>query len=128
VLIPLGKTFIEIRGITSRDAAMLAKPGCLHTRCVVCGAPRENNHHDPPRSRIPKKFHALIPRFSLCGAGNACGCHGLAHHNAGSLTPEWSGRGWYAVADERGAALINGRRALYGKPPITPGEPFRLGE
>lgn len=52
-------------------------------RCAVCGrAWPLNRHHVVPRSkgelwvggrRLPK------PTVTLCGNGNASGCHGLAH-------------------------------------------------
>lgn len=51
--------------------------------CVVCGAARPlNQHHVVPRSRGElyrdgKKLEK--PTLTLCGHGNASGCHGEAH-------------------------------------------------
>lgn len=43
--------------------------------CAVCGKKAENRHHVIPRSHGGKDG----PIISLCGFGNASGCHGKAH-------------------------------------------------
>lgn len=128
-------------GVNHIDLEKLAMPGLVRLWCVSCGCRggvlldshsrivesiQTNLHHDPPRSRIPKKHHILIPLLTFCGSGNASGCHGLAHHNHGSLRTYPDGDRWTAVADERAALQINERRTFSGRKPIEPGVPFFL--
>lgn len=51
-------------------------------RCVVCGAPAHDQHHVVRRG-AGKMYRGGIevpkPTLTLCGSGNASGCHGLAH-------------------------------------------------
>ena len=71
--------------------------------CAICGRTWPlNRHHVPPRSagnayrdgrRVPH------PTITLCGSGNASGCHGLAHHRRlhfRNVDGEW----WYLLTDE----------------------------
>lgn len=50
-----------------------AAPSVRRDWCVVCGRPATNMHHVIPNDRK----HS--PALSLCGMGNASGCHGAAH-------------------------------------------------
>lgn len=50
-----------------------AAPSVRRDWCVVCGKPATNMHHVIPNDRK----HS--PALSLCGMGNASGCHGAAH-------------------------------------------------
>lgn len=62
---------------------LMDAPSVELDRCAVCGrAWPLNRHHVVPRSKgelwrdgrkVPK------PTVTLCGSGNASGCHGLAH-------------------------------------------------
>lgn len=52
---------------------MYAAPSVRREWCVVCGRPATNMHHVIPNDRR----HS--PALSLCGMGNASGCHGAAH-------------------------------------------------
>lgn len=118
----------KLSSLSPRDRAMLDHRGLpasdTEHRCVFCGAPCTDSHHEPPRSRLPKREQHRLPRFAACGFGNTRGCHGLLHHNGGALTIlEPFGREWFAVADARAAAHINTRR----KRPIAPGVAFPIG-
>lgn len=52
-------------------------------RCVVCGASAPLNQHHVVRRSAGKLYrHGMEvpkPTLTLCGSGNASGCHGLAH-------------------------------------------------
>lgn len=107
------------------DDRYLGTASVIADRCIVCGARPAEGHHEPPRSRFPGR-EAEIPVFSLCGPGNAGGCHALAHRNGGTLTikPTNDSRWTHAVADERAAAAINRRRKAHGLKPVKPGIEF----
>lgn len=109
-----------------RDAAWLDAPSVLSYLCIFCGATATNNHHHPPRGRFHKHDEHRVPRLSVCGMGNASGCHGLLHHNGGTLTPRVPTDSRYcdAIADEKAAADINRRRKRNGLRPIRAGVPF----
>ena len=53
--------------------------------CAVCGATWPLNRHHIVRRGAGKlfRFGAEVPKptITLCGSGNASGCHGLAHQN-----------------------------------------------
>lgn len=53
--------------------------------CVVCGRTHPLNQHHVVRRGAGKLYRAGIevpkPTLTLCGMGNASGCHGLAHQN-----------------------------------------------
>lgn len=52
-------------------------------RCVVCGAPAPLNQHHVVRRGAGKLYKGGVevpkPTLTLCGSGNASGCHGKAH-------------------------------------------------
>lgn len=54
-------------------------PSVRRDYCVVCGKPATNNHHVIPNCRHETRDHPESPTLSLCGMGNASGCHGMAH-------------------------------------------------
>lgn len=54
-------------------------PSVRREWCVVCGRPAQNDHHVIPGHRHKTKNYPESPTLSLCGMGNASGCHGLAH-------------------------------------------------
>lgn len=64
-------------------AETMGAPSVKAPFCVVCGrASPLNQHHVVPRSRGSlwrdgKRLEA--PTVTLCGMGNASGCHGAAH-------------------------------------------------
>lgn len=55
----------------------------LEHRCVICGRPATDLHHMVPRSagELFDEYSRKLkkPTIRLCGSGNMCGCHGLAH-------------------------------------------------
>ena len=105
--------------LAPRDASFMKAHGVERPFCVLCGQPFPDKHHEPPRGRIPKRFQAAIPLFSLCGPGNTAGtCHGLVHHNGGSVRIELTDRAWVFVLDSSAELRINVRRAKRGLPPI----------
>lgn len=54
---------------------MMDAPSLKRPWCVVCGKPATNLHHVIPKSHGGKDG----PVLSLCGMGNASGCHGKFH-------------------------------------------------
>lgn len=56
-----------------------AAPSVRRVWCVVCGRPAQNDHHVIPGARHATREHPESPTLSLCGLGNASGCHGAAH-------------------------------------------------
>ena len=63
---------------------MMGKPSVKADRCLVCGAASPlDQHHVVPRS-AGKAYDGSgrelrKPTLTLCGPGNAGGCHGAAH-------------------------------------------------
>ena len=67
-------------------------------RCMVCGRPATNAHHEPPkgiggvkewRLETPKGPRLLRPALiALCGSGTT-GCHGMRHRNELAFRWEW---------------------------------------
>lgn len=63
---------------------MMGRPSVKADRCLVCGAASPlDQHHVVPRS-AGKAYDETgrelrKPTVTLCGPGNAGGCHGLAH-------------------------------------------------
>lgn len=53
------------------------KPSIVSDRCVFCGRPATEQHHIVYRSQGGTK----LPTVSVCGWGNADGCHGLLHQH-----------------------------------------------
>lgn len=58
---------------------MYTAPSVRREWCVVCGRPAQNDHHVIPGARHATREHPESPTLSLCGMGNASGCHGAAH-------------------------------------------------
>lgn len=69
--------------------AMMALPSIEGRCCPFCGKPATNRHHIVPRSA--GGHHG--PTVTVCGMGNASGCHGLLHGGRLHLRP--SGDGWW---------------------------------
>ena len=69
--------------------AMMALPSIESAVCPFCGRPASNRHHIVPRSQGGKDG----PTVTVCGFGNAAGCHGLLHAHRLHLRP--SGDGWW---------------------------------
>ena len=105
--------------IPHAERMFLGRESALDAYCVLCGTPYPDQHHEPPRSRIPKALHKLIPRFSLCGPGNTAGtCHGMAHRNGGTVITEVADEGYWFRFDPRAEGHINERRRKNGLPEI----------
>ena len=53
--------------------------------CVICGRVRPLNNHHMVRRGAGRMYvdgrELEKPVITLCGIGNTCGCHGLAHAN-----------------------------------------------
>ncbi len=63
---------------------MMGRPSIIRDRCCVCGEGGHLEQHHVVRRSAGKLFdesgHELkAPTVTLCGRGNTCGCHGLAH-------------------------------------------------
>ena len=55
--------------------ALYSAPSIRTAYCVFCGRPATNQHHVVPRSQGGTDGATL----SVCGLGNASGCHGKLH-------------------------------------------------
>ena len=74
---------------------LMDAPTIRADHCIVCGATFPlNQHHIVPRSAgklySPSGREIVKPTITLCGYGNASGCHGKAH--AGRLHFRYKGR------------------------------------
>lgn len=91
---------------------LMRGPSVETVRCAVCGrAGRLERHHIVRRSAGRMYRHGVEapkPTVTLCGLGNAGGCHGLAHANR--LHFRWvegpAGRDW--CGGESMAYTVNG--------------------
>lgn len=63
--------------MTLYERELMDKPSYRSESCPVCGRPATNQHHVVYRSHGGGNG----PTISLCGFGNASGCHGLAHRH-----------------------------------------------
>lgn len=81
--------------MTHDERDLLGLPSHDSVRCLACGGWANNHHHVIPKRMggRNKAIERLIPTVSLCGFGNASGCHGLAH--AGKLRFWYDGE-WHA--------------------------------
>lgn len=63
---------------------MLA-PSIVLYHCAICGKTYPLNQHHIVRRGAGKLYQHGVemkkPTITLCGSGNASGCHGLAHQN-----------------------------------------------
>lgn len=85
-------------------------------RCAVCGATWPLNQHHVVRRGAGRLYERGVevpkPTITLCGSGNASGCHGLAHANRlhfrwvepeerfNRPTPQGSGHWEWILCDE----------------------------
>lgn len=71
---------------------LMGKPSLKLDRCAVCGKAYPLNQHHIVRRGAGKLFNdrgeVKKPTITLCGSGNASGCHGLAHQ--GRLFFRWA--------------------------------------
>ena len=93
---------------------LLDKPSVIPDEpvCVVCGRwGATNEHHVIPKGMGGRKadYEKRIPRFLVCGNGNASGCHKKFHDS--KLHAKWHD-GWEiketAVPTKRIDALMDG--------------------
>lgn len=68
---------------------MMDMPSIKSEFCPFCGKPATENHHIVPRSQGGLKG----PTVSVCGWGNATGCHGMLHKHIIHLRP--GKNGWW---------------------------------
>lgn len=55
---------------------LYSAPSIETVRCPFCGRPATNRHHIVPRSQGGRDGATV----TVCGMGNASGCHGKFHH------------------------------------------------
>lgn len=82
----LRKKEAEERGVprwmSEHDAHLLDKPSVdQEPYCAVCGRPATNRHHviEKGMGGVSRELERRIPKVTLCGMGNASGCHGKVH-------------------------------------------------
>lgn len=72
---------------------LMQAPTIRRSRCAICGATYPLNQHHLVKRSAGKLYRngAEVPKptITLCGSGNASGCHGKAH--AGLLHFRWVG-------------------------------------
>ena len=70
--------------LNRQQRELLDKPSIESDVCAVCGAKATNRHHVLIKGMggLPKSIESRIPLIPLCGMGNTCGCHKLAHDYA----------------------------------------------
>ena len=89
---------------------LMGKPSIESPYCPFCGKPATNRHHIVPRSAGGKNG----PTVTVCGMGNASGCHGKLHSHTLHLRYE---DGWeYLETEEptkyQTASEMDGWRAV----------------
>ena len=69
------------------EKALFYAPSLVSDTCVICGKPATNQHHVVFRSQGGSDGATV----SVCGFGNASGCHGKLHHRTLHLryTDRW---------------------------------------
>lgn len=91
------------------------------SRCCLCHSKANNNHHEPPKGEVGDHDDTI----TLCGTGNADGCHGLAHHNGGGIhlvKPRVEGDPWHFIPTDKDAAdALTRRRKAHGLPRVQVG-------
>ena len=70
---------------------LMGKPSIESRCCPFCGKPATNRHHIMPKGMGGTKREKDIPTVTVCGMGNASGCHGKLHSH--ELELDWQG-GW----------------------------------
>ena len=75
------------------ERALMDAPSIESECCPFCGRLATNRHHIVARSRGGSKG----PTVTVCGMGNASGCHGLLHAHMLHLRYE---DGWYYLRTE----------------------------
>lgn len=81
--------------MNEHDARLMQGPSIETLRCPFCGRMTQNRHHIVPRSRGGSKG----PTVTVCGFGNASGCHGKLHGH--TLHLDWrDGAWWYLDSGE----------------------------
>lgn len=68
--------------------ALMQAPSIEAYCCPFCGKPATNRHHIVPRSQGGHDG----PTVTVCGMGNASGCHGKLHDHR--LHLRWQGNRW----------------------------------
>ena len=94
------------------EKALYSAPSIHSDRCVFCGRPATNQHHVVFRSQGGKDGATI----SVCGMGNASGCHGLLHQR--KLHVRYEGVWQYLRTKEptkyQDALSMDGWRCLWG--------------
>lgn len=62
-----------------RRERLLGKPSIETELCPFCGRLATNRHHIVPKGMGGTKSERDIPTVTVCGMGNAGGCHGRLH-------------------------------------------------
>lgn len=77
-----------------RRERLLDKPSIETEMCPFCGRVATNRHHILPRGMGGTKDIRRIPTVTVCGMGNASGCHGRLHDH--TLELDWDETtGWW---------------------------------
>lgn len=80
-------------------SGLMGAPDLVRPWCVACGCNgrrmRIERHHAVPKGMGGTSDEGRIPLLSLCGLGNAGGCHGLAH--SGMLHFRFDGGRWQCL-------------------------------
>ena len=73
---------------------LIGKPSIESLCCPFCGRIATNRHHIVPKGMGGTSEAARIPTVTVCGMGNASGCHGKLHQNL--LELDWDeDAGWW---------------------------------
>ncbi len=100
---PDKKTPIEFTGARESTLEDRAKG-----RCEGCGKTVDTQlHHRLYKGRGGRG--TVVNGISLCGLGNAAGCHGIAHTAEGEARG-WSVRSGYDPAEVPALVFVNGRQ------------------
>lgn len=75
----------EEAGMDEQMRALMGAPSVEREACPFCGRRAEQRHHVVPRSLGGSRG----PTVTVCGLGNASGCHGLLHSHR--LHLRWRG-------------------------------------
>lgn len=103
--------------MNERDRRLMQGPSIDWPFCPFCGRRATNRHHIVPRSRGGKDG----PTVTVCGMGNASGCHGKLH--AHRLHMDFHDGVWWWIEtepmkDER-ADMLEGWRPIVEGPDPT---------
>lgn len=74
---------------------LYGRPSIETELCPFCGRMATNRHHIIPKGLGGSKREKDIPTVTVCGMGNASGCHGKLHGNGGRIYLDWNDDGFW---------------------------------